>query len=89
MRLTKTGNYQNTQRYHLALWRNMPSYPQIQDADGSTKFLRNIADHQYCTAMYPSISDQPAAFPFKVEDAENECLTQRFATTYGTYYTVS
>ena len=28
------------------------------------------------------ISDQPAAFAFKVEDEENECLTLRLATTY-------
>jgi len=67
----------------------MPSYPKIQDADGSSKFLRNIANYQYCTAMYPSISDQPRAFAFKVEDVENECLTQRLATTYETDYTVS
>jgi hypothetical protein len=42
-----------------------------------TRFLRNIANHQYCTAMYP----QPAALAFKVENVENECLTQRLATT--------
>jgi hypothetical protein len=67
----------------------MPSYPKIQDADGRSKFLRNIANHQYCTAMYPSISDQPATFAFKVEYVENECLTQRLATTYETDYTAS
>jgi hypothetical protein len=61
----------------------------IQDADGTIKFLRNIANHQYCTAMYPNISDQPAAFAFKVAEVENECLTQRLATTYQTDYTVS
>jgi len=44
--------------------------------------FENMANHQYRSAMYPSISDQHAAFAFQVEDVENEYFTQRLSTTY-------